>query len=201
LDLYASKGAINARLLPLVDRLAAAGITADQVTLAAIPVALLGGACLLASPAAPLLLLLVPLLVVVRLVLNLLDGALARRTGRTHPRGELFNEVGDRIADVAFLAPVAVLPGANPVIVLLGVLAAVLASFVGVTVKAAGGARLYRGVLSKPGRMALLAVTCVVAFVLGPEDTRAWAAFGPILLLGTTLTLIERLAVAVRTLP
>ena len=201
MDLYASKGAVNARLLPLVDRLAAAGVTPDQVTLAAIPVALLGGACLLGSTAWPALLLLVPLLVVVRLVLNLLDGALARRTGRMHPRGELLNEVTDRVADIAFLAPVAMLPGASAVVVLLGVLVGVLASYVGIAAKAAGGDRIYRGVLSKPGRMLLLAVTCVVAFVLGPGDTRAWAAFGPLLLLGTSLTLLERLVIALRRLP
>ena len=201
MDLYATKGAVNERLIPLVDRLAAAGVTPDQVTLAAIPVALLGGACLLASSAAPWLLLVVPVLVVGRLVLNLLDGNLARRTGKTHPRGELFNEVGDRIDDVAFLAPVALLPAANAAVVLLGVLVGVLASYVGVVARAAGGERIYRGVLSKPGRMALLAITCVVAFVLGPHDTRAWAAFGPLLLLGTSLTLLERLVVAIRRLP
>ena len=201
MDLYASKGAVNARLLPLVDRLAAAGVTPDQVTLAAIPVALLGGACLLGSTTWPALLLLVPVLVVLRLVLNLLDGALARRTGRMHPRGELLNEVTDRIADVAFLAPVAALPGASPVLVLLGVLVGVLASYVGLASKAAGGDRLYRGILSKPGRMALLAATCLVAFVLGPGDTRAWAAFGPLLLAGTSLTLLERLVIALRRLP
>ena len=39
MDLYATKGAINARLVPLVDRLAKAGVTPDQVTLAAVPVA------------------------------------------------------------------------------------------------------------------------------------------------------------------
>jgi CDP-diacylglycerol--glycerol-3-phosphate 3-phosphatidyltransferase len=176
-------------------------VTPDLVTLSAIPVAVAGAACLLASRTVPALLLLVPVLVVVRIVLNLLDGSLARRTARTHPRGELFNEVGDRLADVAFLAPVAVLPGASSVIVLLGVLTGVLASYVGITARAAGGERIYRGVLSKPGRMALLAVTCLVAFGLGPDDGQAWAAFGPLLLLGTTLTLVERLVVAVRRLP
>ena len=114
MDLYASKAAVNRRLLPLVDRLAATGVTPDQVTVAAVPVAVLGGACLLASPAVPGLLLLVPLLVVARIVLNLLDGNLARRTGQSHPRGELYNEVGDRVADLAFLAPVALLPARRP---------------------------------------------------------------------------------------
>jgi CDP-diacylglycerol--glycerol-3-phosphate 3-phosphatidyltransferase len=201
MNLYATKAAMNARLIPLVDRLAAAGVTPDQVTLAAVPVAVVGGACLLASPAIPALLLAVPLLALLRIVLNLIDGNMARRTGKIHPRGELFNELGDRLADTAFLAPVAFLPGASPQIVLLGVLVAVLASYVGITARAAGGERIYRGILSKPGRMALLSVCSLWAFVAGPGNTTAWATFGPVLLLGTSLTLLERAAIAIRRLP
>ena len=201
MNLYASKSAVNARLVPLVDRLAAAGVSPDAVTLAAVPVALLGAACLLVSPSVPVLLLAIPPLVVLRLALNLVDGSLARRTGRIHPRGELYNELGDRLADVAFLVPAAFLPGALPIVVLLGVTASLLASYVGVTARAAGGERIYRGVLSKPGRMALLAATSVVAFVAGPANTSAWAAFGPLLLAGGILTLVERVAIAIRRLP
>ncbi len=201
MNLYATKGAINARLIPLVDRLARAGVTPDQVTLAAVPVAILAGACLLASPAVPALLLVVPLLAGVRILLNLVDGNMARRTGRIHARGELYNEVGDRLADIAFLAPVAWLPGAMPHVVLLGVMTGVMASYVGITAKAAGGERIYRGILSKPGRMALLCACCVIAFFLGPDDTRTWAVFGPLLLVGTALTLLERIVVAIRRLP
>ncbi len=198
-NLYATKGAINARLTPVVDRLARAGVSPDAVTLSAIPIAVAGGACLLASRAVPVTLLLVPVLVAARLVANLLDGNLARRTGRTHPRGELLNEVGDRVADVAFLAPVAWLPGAWPELVLLGVLLAVLASYVGITARAAGADRIYRGILSKPGRMVLLAVAAAVAFLQGPA-TIAWAAFGPLLAIGAALTLLERVVVAWRRL-
>lgn len=201
MNLYATKGAVNARLVPLVDRLAKAGVTPDQVTLAAVPVAVLGGACLLLSTSLPALLLAVPVLVVLRLVLNLIDGNMARRTGQIHPRGELYNELGDRLADVALLAPVAFLPGASPQIVLLGVLVGVMASYVGITARAAGGERIYRGILSKPGRMALLVTCSLWAFIAGPADTLAWAAFGPILLAGTTLTLLERIVVAVQRLP
>jgi CDP-diacylglycerol--glycerol-3-phosphate 3-phosphatidyltransferase len=200
MDLYATKGAINARLVPLVDRLAKAGVTPDQVTLAAVPVAVLGGACLLLSPQVPALLLAVPLLVVLRILLNLVDGNMARRTGKIHPRGELYNELGDRLADIAFLAPVAFLPGASPQMVLLGVLMGVMASYVGITAKAAGGERIYRGILSKPGRMTLLVICSLWAFIAGPADTSAWAVFGPILLIGTVLTLLERVVVAVRRL-
>ncbi len=197
MDLYRSKNAIAHALDPVVGRLQRRGVSPDAVTLAAIPVGLLAGALLLLSPAAPVLLLGVPLLAALRLVLNLLDGALARRTGLMHPRGELYNELGDRLADVAFLAPVAFLPGADRTTVLLGVAGALFASFAGVVPRAAGGERIYRGVLSKPGRMVLLAVFAVAAFVVGPE---AWGPFGPILLAGTILTAVERIIVGIRRL-
>jgi CDP-diacylglycerol---glycerol-3-phosphate 3-phosphatidyltransferase len=198
MDLYATKAATLARLVPLIDRLAAAGVSPDQLTLAAIPVAVIAGASLLASAAVPAFLVLVPILAATRLVLNLLDGAVARRTGRMHPRGELFNEVGDRICDIAFLAPVAYLPGAPTTAVLLGVIGAVVASYIGVVAKAAGGERIYRGVLSKPGRMVLLSVCAIAALLVGSV---AWRAFGLLLVVGTWLTVLERMVVAIRRLP
>jgi CDP-diacylglycerol--glycerol-3-phosphate 3-phosphatidyltransferase len=202
MDLYATKGAINARLVPLVDHLAAAGVTPDALTLAAIPVALAGTACLLLSRAAPILLAVVPLIVGLRILLNLLDGNMARRTGRIHARGELFNETGDRVADIALLAPPAFLPGASPEIVLFGVLAAVMASYVGITARAAGGERLYGGILSKPGRMTLLVACSLAALVAGTGGgVTAWTVFGPLLLAGTLATFAERLLVAIRRLP
>ena len=197
MDLYRSKNAIVHALDPVVERLQRLGVTPDAVTLAAIPVGLLAGALLLLSPTAPVVLLGVPLLAALRLVLNLLDGALARRTGLMHPRGELYNEVGDRLADIAFLAPVAFLPGADRTTVLLGVAGAILASFAGVVPRAAGGERIYRGVLSKPGRMILLAVFAVAVLIVGPE---AWGPFGPLLLAGTILTAVERIVVGIRRL-
>ncbi|MBI2781195.1 MAG: CDP-alcohol phosphatidyltransferase family protein [Chloroflexi bacterium] len=197
MDLYAGKQGLVARLDPLVERLARGGVSPDSVTFAAVPVAILAGALLLSSTSVPAVLLAIPILAGLRLVLNLMDGALARRSGTSHPRGELLNELGDRVADIAFLAPVAVLPGANAVIVLLGVIGAVLASYVGITTRAAGGERIYRGILSKPGRMILVSVAALGYLVAGQV---AWTWFGPLLLAGTTLTIVERLLVAFRQL-
>jgi len=200
-NLYATKGAINARLLPVVDRLAEAGVSPDALTLAAIPVSVGGGLCLLASVAVPAALLIVSACVVVRLVLNLLDGSMARRTGRIHPRGELYNELGDRVADLALLLPVAVLPGALPALVVAGVLCALLASYVGLAARAAGSERIYRGVLSKPGRMVLLVACSLWAFVATLAPETAWATFSVLLCVGAAATLGERVVVAIRALP
>lgn len=198
MDLYRSKAAVADRLEPVIARLVARGVSADALTLATIPVGVLAAACLLLSPAAPGFLLVVPILATTRLILNLLDGAVARRSARSHARGEFYNEFGDRLTDIAFLAPVAFLPGADQPTVLLGVTGAVLASFAGVAARAAGDQRIYRGILSKPGRMVLVSGFAVATWVVGQE---AWTLFGPVLLVGTILTAAERVFLAVRRLP
>jgi CDP-diacylglycerol---glycerol-3-phosphate 3-phosphatidyltransferase len=196
-DLYVGKVAMLGLIEPLVGAVARTGVAPDALTIAAVPVAVAGSIALLASPTVPSLLLLIPVIAAIRLVLNLLDGAVARRTGRIHARGELLNELSDRLADVALLTPVAFLPGASPAIVFLGVVMAILASFVGVVAKGAGGERIYRGVLSKPGRMVLLSVASIAVLVVGPV---AWTVFGPVLLVGAALTFVERVIVAWRAL-
>ena len=198
MDLYRVKPALLRGLDPVLAWLERSGVRPDVLTLGAIPVGAIAGIAILASPTAPLVLVLVPLAAAARLILNLLDGALARRTGMIHAKGELFNEVGDRLADVLMLAPVAFVPGAYQATVLLGVTMAVLASFTSVATKAAGGTRSYRGILSKPGRMVLLSVTALAVIVVGPA---AWGPFGPLLLIGTSLTLLERVIGAIRELP
>jgi phosphatidylglycerophosphate synthase len=198
MDLYRVKPALLRGLDPVLARLERSGVRPDALTLAAVPVGALAAVAILISPSMPWALLLVPLAAVARLLLNLLDGALARRTGLIHARGELFNEVGDRLADVLMLAPVAFVPGAHQATVLLGVIVAVLASFTSVATKAAGGTRSYRGILSKPGRMVLLTVSAIAVLIVGPS---AWGPFGPLLLIGASLTLLERIVLSVRELP
>ena len=114
MDLYRVKPALLRGLDPVLAWLERSGVRPDVLTLGAIPVGAIAGIAILASPTAPLVLVLVPLAAAARLILNLLDGALARRTGMIHAKGELFNEVGDRLADVLMLAPVAFVPGAVP---------------------------------------------------------------------------------------
>lgn len=182
----------------MLGRLERTAVSPDALTLAAIPIGALAGAAILVSPDVPRALLVVPAAVAARLLLNLLDGALARRTNRTHPRGEFFNELGDRCADVLMLAPVAFVPGAIAPAVWLGIVFAILASFASVATRAAGGERSYRGILSKPGRLALLSAFAIAALLVGPA---AWGPFGPLLAIGTFLTLAERVVLAVKALP
>jgi hypothetical protein len=106
------------------------------------------------------------------------------------------------VADIALLAPVAWLPGVSSQLVLLGVIGAIMASYVGITARAAGGKRLYGGVLSKPGRMVLLSVAAVGAYAVGPDARPdVWTAFAILLCVGVALTFLERIAISIRALP
>ena len=189
--LYRTKPAAQRLIEPLVDACVAHGVSADALTVAAVPVAALGGICLALSDGLPVLLLGVPLLAGARLVLNLIDGQVARRTGTARPWGEVLNELGDRVADALFIGGLAFVAAVGPLLALSAVIAALLASYAGVVARATGAPRSYGGVMSKPGRMIVLAVAAPLAFVVGagwPLVAGAW-----IILLGSLVTLAQRL--------
>jgi len=192
--LYGLKPASQRLVRPLEDLLVARGVTPDAITGMAIVVSAAGGVCLAFSGQAPALLLAVPVLAATRLVLNLLDGSVARRTGQARPVGELWNELGDRVADVLFIGGLAFHPAVEPRLALGAVIAAVLASYVGITARAAGGRRQYGGVMSKPGRMIVLAIAAPAAYLAG--EGRMLAAAAGIILIGSLATLVQRMSTA-----
>lgn len=201
LNLYRLKPASLRAVEPLIAFCVRHGVTPDTLTLLAVPVSALGAASIGASAAVPGLLLFVPVIAAARLVLNLLDGAVARRTDASHPRGELYNELGDRVGDVLLLGAPALLPGVEGRAVLLGVVLALLASYVGITARAAGGTRLYHGILAKPGRMVLLAVAAPASLLAGAANGPVvWNGYAVILVVGAGLTFGVRWRTALRDL-
>lgn len=196
--LYRLKPASQRIVQPVADWLVHRRVPADVVTWLAVPVGALGGAALAASSEIPWLLLVVPVAAAVRLGLNLLDGMVARASGTAHPLGELWNELADRLADVLFIGALALHPAVGPALPLLAALGAVLASYVGITARAAGGRRQYGGVMSKPGRMGTLAVVAMLGFVTADPW---WLTVGCwVILIGTAVTLVQRVAAARREL-
>ena len=189
--LYRIKPAAQRLVRPLVDWLVARGISADAVTFSAVPVAALGGICLALSDSFSALLLLVPVFAAIRLILNLLDGLVARRTGTTHAMGELLNELGDRVSDVLFIGGLAFVAAVGPMLALGAVAAALLASYTGVVARALGVPRQYGGVMSKPGRMITLSIAAPLALIVAEPWPLLAAAL--IILVGSLLTMAQRI--------
>jgi len=148
------------------------------------------------SPArrSPWRLLLVPPIVLGRTALNALDGQVARRRGLARPWGEVLNECGDRLADVALFAGVALAPGADPRLGAATLVLMLLSSHVGLAARAAGGCRQYGGAMGKADRMLLLSAAAPATFLFSALPI--FILFQVVVLAGLVLTIVQRLRAA-----
>lgn len=151
MSIYALKPRFQALLRPLVGVLYRAGVTANQVTVAAcvVSVALAAWLALAQSQA---LFLLVPLWFALRMALNAIDGMLAREFGQASPLGVYLNELADVISDSALYAPFALLAGSSAWLVGTIIALAIISEMAGVLAVAVGGARRYDGPMGKSDR-------------------------------------------------
>lgn len=155
-SIYQLKPKFQNLLRPLVVRLHGAGVTANQVTLAAACVSVALGGLLALNPVRAWLFALVPLWMFVRMALNAIDGMLAREFGQQSPLGAYLNELCDVVSDAALFLPFALLPTvagtAGAGLVCLVVLLAVIVEMAGVLGLMVGASRRYDGPMGKSDR-------------------------------------------------
>lgn len=151
-SIYELKPKFQALLRPLVRSLAGAGITANQVTIAAAVLSILTGTAVYLWSYNPRVLLLVPLVLFLRMALNAVDGMLAREHNQKSRLGALLNELGDVISDAALYLPFGLVPGLDLRLVVLAVVLAILGEMTGVVAIQIGAARRYDGPMGKSDR-------------------------------------------------
>lgn len=155
MSIYELKPRFQALLRPLVVRLHAMGVTANQVTLAACAVSVALGLWLffaapsLSSSAAFAL---IPLWMFLRMAFNAIDGMLAREHHQQSRLGAFLNELTDVVSDAALYLPFALVAPfggfwVGTVIVLAG-----LSEFAGALGPTVGASRRYDGPLGKSDR-------------------------------------------------
>ena len=152
MTLYELKPAFQALLRPLVGRLADAGVTANQVTLAAAIGSLAIGALVWGFWPARWPFLLIAVWLLIRMALNAVDGMLAREHGQKSRLGAYLNEISDVVSDAALYAPFALLPPFGAFWTSVVILLAALTEFAGVLGQAIVGSRRYDGPLGKSDR-------------------------------------------------
>ncbi|TIT18763.1 MAG: CDP-alcohol phosphatidyltransferase family protein [Mesorhizobium sp.] len=158
--LYALKPAFQARLRPLADGLARAGITANQITLLAAALSLATGLVVAALAGHRVVFLLMPLVLFMRMALNAIDGMLAREHGQASKLGMYLNELCDVVSDLALILAFAVIFPAWGVVAF--AIAAMIAEFAGVLGIAAGIGRNYAGPFGKSDRALALGILAVL---------------------------------------
>jgi phosphatidylglycerophosphate synthase len=148
-----------------VFRLTAQGVTRfcvrfhvnpDAISYLSIVAAVLAAVCFWNSGARPILLLFAPGFCYVRLWCNMLDGMVALAAGKASWRGEILNDLPDRVSDVLIFAGVAHSGWMNPIIGYWAAIFALLTAYVGMFGQAVGVQREFSGVMSKPWRMVAL---------------------------------------------
>jgi CDP-diacylglycerol--glycerol-3-phosphate 3-phosphatidyltransferase len=148
-SVYALKPRFQALLRPVVNRLAAMGVTANQVTVTTCLVSVALGIDLTYGSRRWLLL---PVWLFIRMALNAIDGMLAREHNQASRLGALLNELTDVVADAALLLPFAFLPGWCPVIVGAVVVLAALTEMTSVVGQMLTGERRNDGPMGKSDR-------------------------------------------------
>jgi CDP-diacylglycerol--glycerol-3-phosphate 3-phosphatidyltransferase len=155
MTVYDLKPRFQALLRPLVARLAAAGVTANQVTLAAAAGSLVVGALVALAAPARWPFLAIPFWLFLRMALNAADGLLAREHGQKSALGTYLNELTDVVSDAALILPFALVPPFGPYGVALLVFLAALTEYAGAIGPMVGAPRRYDGPLGKSDRALL----------------------------------------------
>lgn len=104
----------------------------------------------------------------------MLDGMVAVAAGKASRRGEILNDLPDRISDVIIFAGVAHSGLMHPIFGYWAAIFAVLTAYVGLFGQALGVQREFSGVMSKPWRMVALHIGAWLAFFCGGHS---WAGF------------------------
>jgi CDP-diacylglycerol---glycerol-3-phosphate 3-phosphatidyltransferase len=174
-SIYDLKPAFQSLLRPLTRRLAAAGVTANQVTVAAMLLSFAAGGAIALWPAERWPLLLVPAVLFARMALNAVDGMLAREHGMQSRLGAVLNELGDVLSDAALYLPFALVPGVDATGVVAVVVLALIAEMTGVVGVQIGAGRRYDGPMGKSDRALVFALVALALGLGAPGG--AWLAW------------------------
>lgn len=110
----------------------------------------------------------VPFYLLVRMALNAIDGMMARAYNLQSPLGEVLNELGDVLADLAIFYPVLLKFGMDrhPNLLAAFIALMIINEFVGVLGKAMGRSRRYDGPMGKSDRALFIGLLCIIVFFI-----------------------------------
>jgi CDP-diacylglycerol--glycerol-3-phosphate 3-phosphatidyltransferase len=162
ISIYELKPKFQNLLRPLVQKLAKIGVTANQVTIFAMLLSIATGLIVFAFSSNPLILIIVPIVLFVRMALNAIDGMLAREHDMKSSLGNFLNELGDVISDTALYLPFAYLTGILEPLMLTVIFLAILSEMTGVMGVVIGASRRYDGPMGKSDRAFVFGVLAIL---------------------------------------
>jgi putative enzyme len=158
ISVYKLKPKFQQLLHPLLVWLHQKKVTANEITIVAIVFSLGIGILFWEASKVPLFFLALPVGLLIRMILNALDGMMAREFGQTSRLGEILNELGDVVSDVFIFFPLLKYHPESLYLVVGFIVLSVLNEFAGIMGKVLGGERRYEGPMGKSDRALLVGI-------------------------------------------
>ena len=195
MSIYALKSRFQDLLRPIVRRLHAIGVTANQVTLFACAVSVGVAAVLIQAPR--IWFAVFPVWMFLRMALNAIDGMLAREFGQKSPLGAYLNELTDVISDAALYLPFAFVSPFDWRSVGAVIFASTVGEMTGVVAVMTGASRRYDGPMGKSDRAFVFSLFALwIALTPRLPQWSIWLMW--LVVLAAAMTTINRIRAGLR---
>jgi CDP-diacylglycerol---glycerol-3-phosphate 3-phosphatidyltransferase len=167
-SIYQLKPAFQRLLMPLVLVLKRRGITPNQVTVFTLLLMLSFSGVLVTFPQQRGVWALLPLMLLLRMALNAIDGLLANAANQKTRLGTLLNEGCDQLADAVLYLPFAYVTGVIPELVVCAVVLSGVCEFIGVAALSIGSPRGFAGPMGKSDRALAFSILALLIATAQP---------------------------------
>ena len=164
ISVYKLKPKFQKLLQPILLFLRRVGISPNHITVFTIFFSLMIGYVLFLGIEDSFWFLIVALGLLLRMMFNALDGMMAKQFKLESKLGEILNEIGDVISDIAIYFPFIYFESIKSEYVIIFIFLSIINEFCGVLAKIISGTRRYDGPMGKSDRAFLVGVICIILY-------------------------------------
>ena len=164
ISIYNIKPRFQEILMPALRLLRNLGLTPNHITVLSILLSFVLSYLLWNAKDHDIYFLFVALGLLLRMMLNALDGMMARKYNLQSRSGEILNEVGDVVSDVAIYFSLINFDALRIDIAVIFITLSIINEFCGVISKVVCGERRYDGPMGKSDRAFLIGVICIIYY-------------------------------------
>ncbi len=164
ISIYKLKPKFQKLLMPLLKLLHGLGVTPNFLTVFTILFSFFIGYLLFLGIENKIYFLFVSLGLLLRMMLNALDGMMATTYNLKSKEGEILNEIGDVLSDIAIYFPFIYFSSVSIELIIIFISLSVINEFCGLLAKSISGFRRYDGPMGKSDRAFFVGIICIVLY-------------------------------------
>ena len=164
ISVYKLKPKFQKLLQPLLLLLKRIGVSPNHITVFTIIFSIIIGYILFLGIQDRFWFLIVAVGLLLRMMLNALDGMMAKQFNLQSKLGEVLNEIGDVISDIAIYFPFIYFESIKSEYVIFFIFLSIINEFCGVLAKLISGTRRYDGPMGKSDRAFLVGLVCIIMY-------------------------------------